>query len=58
MFIVVYDWSFGTLMLTQEDPMFLLYSMVVVVANLAILHYVNGVQFVLLDDEEEKVKMD
>ena len=45
-------------MFTQEDPMFLLYSMVVCVANLAILHYVNGLQFVRLGEEEEKVKMD
>lgn len=36
----------------------MVYILVVVVGNLAILHYVNGLSFIRLDDEEEKEKMD
>ena len=45
-------------MFTSSDSLFMLYSMVVVVGNHAILHYVNGLSFIRLEDDEEKVKTD
>lgn len=55
---IVYDWCFSVLLFTKNDYFFMVYILVVVVGNLAILHYVNGLSFIRLDDEEEKEKMD
>lgn len=39
--------------LTRSDPLYAFYLLVVVVADHAILHYINGMTLVKLDDEEE-----
>ena len=46
------------MLLTREDPLYPLYFLFVVVADHAILHYINGMTLVKLDDEEVKEKTD
>mgnify|MGYP007107755688 FL=1 len=46
------------MLLTREDFLYPLYFLFVVVADHAILHYINGMTLVKLDDEEVKEKTD
>ncbi|OAO16323.1 hypothetical protein AV274_1945, partial [Blastocystis sp. ATCC 50177/Nand II] len=55
---VVGEWCAGAMLLTREDPLYPLYFLFVVVADHAILHYINGMTLVKLDDEEVKEKTD
>ena len=55
---VVGEWCAGVMLLTREDPLYPLYFLFVVVADHAILHYINGMTLVKLDDEEVKEKTD
>ena len=45
------------MLLTRRDPLFAFYLLVVVVADHAILHYINGMTLVKLD-EDVKEKSD
>lgn len=51
---VVFFWAGDWVVTMKEDSMMLCYVLFVVVANLATLHYVNGLRFL----GEEKEKMD
>ena len=55
---VVGEWCAGVMLLTREDPLYPLYFLFVVVADHAILHYLNGMTLVKVDDEEGKEKPD
>ena len=48
----------GVMFLTRSDPLYAFYLLVVVVADHAILHYINGMTLVKLDDEDVKEKSD
>ena len=53
---VVVQWMGDLVALMIDDSWLFCYLMIVVVADLAILHYVNGVSFLAEEESQEEVK--